>query len=242
MDLSSTGQASYDIQQPRLSQAAESLARQARASRSSDTANPAAATPSVESRNNNPRQATPDAGAAPGATFQDLLGRASSGQVREGELQKYFPGLFAEREGQVSSGRINALSREQILAETQADPEKERLYDAAKDFQTLFVKQMLSAMRKNLDPESDLLYGGFRQRIYEDMLYDEYAKQWSEQGDFDLADQIYRQMSPQLDGRSAAAAAQSAAAQNGARAALDYENNSNRISTSERFNPDDWQP
>lgn len=122
------------------------------------------------------------------------------------------------------------LSSADIQREVSQDSERARLFRVAQDFQGLFVKQMLSAMRKNLDRESDPLYGGMRQQIFEDMLYDEYAKAMSKTGGFDLADQIYRQMSPALG------------PVNPHRASQSYDTNSNRISTGERFNETDWRP
>ncbi len=170
------------------------------------------------------------------------------------EMRRYFPGLTDEagrlRPDAVRSQQPGApggaaapsagevaptfasgpLSSADIQREVAQDSERARLFRVAQDFQGLFVKQMLSAMRKNLDQESDPLYGGMRQQIFEDMLYDEYAKAMSKTSGFDLADQIYRQMSPALG------------PVNPNRASQSYDTNSNRISTGERFNETDWRP
>lgn len=171
------------------------------------------------------------------------------------EMRRYFPGLTdeagrlrpdaARAGGSGANGSPRAestpdagaptfaggpLSSADIQREVSQDSERARLFRVAQDFQGLFVKQMLSAMRKNLDKESDPLYGGMRQQIFEDMLYDEYAKAMSKTGGFDLADQIYRQMSPALG------------PVNPNRASQSYDANSNRISTGERFNETDWRP
>lgn len=69
------------------------------------------------------------------------------------------------------------------------------LYKASQDFEALFIKQMLDAMRKTIHKEDDLLNGGLGQDVYEDMLYDEYAKKMSATAQFGLADMIYRQLS-----------------------------------------------
>jgi flagellar protein FlgJ len=69
------------------------------------------------------------------------------------------------------------------------------LYRACQDFEALFIKQMLDAMRKTVNKSDDLLNGGMSQDIFEGMLYDEYAKKMAETAQFGLADMIYRQVS-----------------------------------------------
>lgn len=69
------------------------------------------------------------------------------------------------------------------------------LYKACQDFEALFIKQMLDAMRKTVNKSDDLLKGGMSQDIFESMLYDEYAKKMAETAQFGIADAIYRQVS-----------------------------------------------
>jgi peptidoglycan hydrolase FlgJ len=68
------------------------------------------------------------------------------------------------------------------------------LYQACQDFETIFIKQMLDAMRKTINKEDGLLDGGTGQDVYEDMLYDEYAKKMSSTGQFGLTEMIYKQV------------------------------------------------
>ena len=69
------------------------------------------------------------------------------------------------------------------------------LFKACQDFEALFIKQMLDAMRKTVNREDDMLNGGMSQDIFEGMLYDEYAKKMAATAQFGLADMIYRQIS-----------------------------------------------
>lgn len=69
------------------------------------------------------------------------------------------------------------------------------LYKAAQDFEALFIKQMLDAMRKTLNTQDDMVGSGTGQDMYNDMLYDEYAKKMSSTGQFGIADMIYEQVS-----------------------------------------------
>jgi peptidoglycan hydrolase FlgJ len=69
------------------------------------------------------------------------------------------------------------------------------LYKASQDFEALFIKQMLDVMRKTIHKEDDMLGGGLGQDVYEDMLYNEYAKKMASTAQFGLADIIYKQVS-----------------------------------------------
>jgi flagellar protein FlgJ len=68
------------------------------------------------------------------------------------------------------------------------------LYKASQEFEAIFIKQMLNAMRKTT-LSSGLLDGGLSQEVFEDMLYDEYAKNMSNSANFGLADTLYRALS-----------------------------------------------
>ncbi|WP_297297676.1 rod-binding protein [uncultured Brachyspira sp.] len=71
--------------------------------------------------------------------------------------------------------------------------EKNRLRKVSEDFEALMINQMLKEMRKTVD-KSGLIDGGMAEQIFEDMLYDEYAKEFSKTKTFGLADIIYNQM------------------------------------------------
>ena len=71
--------------------------------------------------------------------------------------------------------------------------EKKRLRQVSEDFEALMINQMLKEMRKTVN-KSGLIDGGMAEQIFEDMLYDEYAKEFSKTKTFGLADIIYNQM------------------------------------------------
>ncbi|MCP5483941.1 MAG: rod-binding protein [Spirochaetales bacterium] len=133
------------------------------------------------------------AGDASGAT------RAADSAPATNEFERYFPGLSTDQATGTppSNERVHGHPAD-IEREISVDPTRRRLYEASLDLQAIFIKQMLQSMRSNLKPEDGLLHGGSRQELFEDMLYDEYAKQMSRSTGFDLADSIYRQMSPAL--------------------------------------------
>lgn len=73
------------------------------------------------------------------------------------------------------------------------DFEKKRLRQVSEDFEALMINQMLKEMRKTVN-KTGLIDGGMAEQIFEDMLYDEYAKEFSKTKTFGLADIIYNQM------------------------------------------------
>lgn len=89
--------------------------------------------------------------------------------------------------GDVSSENNNVISK------YDKDFEKKRLRQVSEDFEALMINQMLKEMRKTVD-KSGLIDGGMAEQIFEDMLYDEYAKEFSKTKTFGLADIIYKQM------------------------------------------------
>lgn len=70
--------------------------------------------------------------------------------------------------------------------------EEAKLKEVCRDFEAIFIKQMLDSMRKTVQ-KTGLLDGGMAEDIFDDMLYDEHAKIMSKTGSFGIADLLYRQ-------------------------------------------------
>lgn len=68
-----------------------------------------------------------------------------------------------------------------------------KLYEQAQEFESLFVKMMLSEMKKSVN-KAGMIDGGMAEDIFSDMLYDEYAKSMTKNAGFGLADQVYLQL------------------------------------------------
>jgi len=71
--------------------------------------------------------------------------------------------------------------------------EQAKLKEACVDFEAIFVKQMLDSMRKTVQ-KTGLTDGGFAEEIYQDFLYDEYAKEIAQSANLGIAKMMYRQM------------------------------------------------
>ncbi len=122
------------------------------------------------------------------------------------DITKYFPFLKKENINQKGyneftipesiQGKINSSKfKFKDLDNLQNLPEeKKKLYEVAVEFQSLFVKMMLNSMKNTINKENDILYGGKVEDIFEDMLYDEYAKIYSRNANLPLAKEIYIQL------------------------------------------------
>ena len=88
---------------------------------------------------------------------------------------------------------------ERAAASQTADPHSsqidktDRLYQLCLELETFLVKNLLTSMRNTVQ-KSGLIDEGFAGKIYEDMLYDEYAKDLTKNAGFGLAEQAYLQL------------------------------------------------
>lgn len=69
----------------------------------------------------------------------------------------------------------------------------DKLYQACLELETFLVKNLLNGMRNTVQ-KSNLIDQGFAGKMYEDMLYDEYAKDFTKNAGFGLAEQAYKQL------------------------------------------------
>ena len=91
----------------------------------------------------------------------------------------------------VDAGRTSRIASEAQRLDT---AEQGRLKEASRQFEALFVKQMLDSMRGTVE-KSGLIDTGFAGEIYEDMLFEQYAAKMSKVGSFGIAEMIYNQFS-----------------------------------------------
>ena len=68
------------------------------------------------------------------------------------------------------------------------------LYELCIELETLLMKNLLTGMRSTV-MKSNLIDTGFAGEIYEDMLYDEYAKMMARNASFGFAEMAYKELS-----------------------------------------------
>ena len=108
--------------------------------------------------------------------FQDILERTMASTVTEKGT-----GIS----GDIVSGKKGA--------QTSID-KNDKLYQLCLELETFIVKNILTSMRNTIQ-KSGLVDDSFAGKIYEDMLWDEYAKNYTKNANFGLAEQAYRQLS-----------------------------------------------
>ncbi len=69
----------------------------------------------------------------------------------------------------------------------------DKINDKAKEFETVFLSQMLSHMFENVKTDG-LFGGGSAEKVYRSMMVNEYGKQVSESGGFGIADEVAKFM------------------------------------------------
>ena len=72
----------------------------------------------------------------------------------------------------------------------------DKLYELCMELETFLIKNLIKSMRSTVQ-KSNLIDGGFAGEMYEDMLYDEYAKNFSRNANFGFAEMAYRDLTGQ---------------------------------------------
>jgi len=69
----------------------------------------------------------------------------------------------------------------------------DKLYELCAELETFLIKNLIKGMRSTVQ-KSNLIDTGFAGEIYEDMLFDEYAKTYSQNANFGFAEMAYREL------------------------------------------------
>ena len=69
----------------------------------------------------------------------------------------------------------------------------DKLYELCAELETFLIKNLIKSMRSTVQ-KSNLIDSGFAGEVYEDMLYDEYAKTFSRNANFGFAELAYREL------------------------------------------------
>jgi flagellar protein FlgJ len=69
----------------------------------------------------------------------------------------------------------------------------DKLYEACMELETSLIKNLIKSMRSTIQKNS-LIDTGFAGEVYEDMLYDEYAKAFTQNANFGFAEMAYREL------------------------------------------------
>ncbi|MDR1287253.1 MAG: rod-binding protein [Treponema sp.] len=120
--------------------------------------------------------------AGPGNAVNHNNMEVNKGGGFAGIYQKTFPKEEADR---------GAPGREAAVVDTESE-----LYKQCEALETFLVKNLLTSMRGTIQ-KSGLINEGFAGKMYEDMLYDEYAKDFTKNAGFGLARLAYLELTGQ---------------------------------------------
>ncbi|HOO72742.1 MAG TPA: rod-binding protein [Spirochaetota bacterium] len=126
-------------------------------------------------------------------SFLDTL-RMQRIETGENKTARALSSTDSPRRG---NGSFNAILKENIDLTTARGREKKKLIDACYDMESIFVGKMLKEMRNTVH-KNDWFHGGFAEEIFEDMLYDEYAKELSRNSNLGLANMLYKELSAKI--------------------------------------------
>jgi flagellar protein FlgJ len=137
--------------------------------------------------------------------FNNGLGAAATMGIRPDQgtdLQSFSRLLEQAQEKQRAADSAAAGSpAEPHIVPRQVHIDKtDKLYETCVDLETFLIKNLLSGMRKTV-MKSDLINTGFAGEFYEDMLWDEYAKEYTKNASFGLADLAYLELTGQRGSR-----------------------------------------
>ncbi|MEM0951575.1 MAG: rod-binding protein [Cyanobacteria bacterium P01_H01_bin.74] len=100
--------------------------------------------------------------------------------------------------------RAGSIQKMQSMAENGKNNDEKALMEAAQEFESVFVHQMLEAMDKTIDRSDSFLSGGSAEDYFRSMMHQEMAKNISHGNNgFGLAEAIYKQMAGNLSPKSA---------------------------------------
>lgn len=99
--------------------------------------------------------------------------------------------ITAINQAQSSIGQSHMQGIENLAHRDPSTFSEKDLRNTSREFESLFVQQLYKSMRKTV-PKDKWLNGGLKQDIFQDMLYEQYAKETSQAGGLGLGDMVYR--------------------------------------------------
>jgi flagellar protein FlgJ len=95
---------------------------------------------------------------------------------------------------------FQALHASQRLPKTNASANMAKMRETAREFEAVFIAQMLQPMFENLSPEAPF-GGGHGEDVWRSMQVQEYGKAISKAGGIGIADQVLREMIKMQEGK-----------------------------------------
>jgi len=111
---------------------------------------------------------------------------ASVPEVESGTTGGFEKLLKKAQERQTSNTTISSAKKTPI-------DKTDKLYEACMELETFLIKNLIKSMRSTVQ-KTGLIDTGFAGQVYEDMLYDEYAKSFAQNANLGFAEMAYREL------------------------------------------------
>ena len=124
---------------------------------------------------------------SPGLSFGSPSASVTANSVESGA----FDSLLKRVEN--AQGSQVAQSRPLMLPKNTEIDKRDKLYELCLELETFLIKNLIKSMRGTVQ-KSKLIDTGLAGEMYEDMLYDEYAKVYAGKANFGFAEMAYREL------------------------------------------------
>ncbi len=126
------------------------------------------------------------------------LGKEQFDNQTGNNLENKFKDILKQKEETMAQQGVSETGKElddkKVASQAKDGEVDEEILEVSQEFESIFVGMMFKQMKDSIN-RSDLLDGGLGQDIFEDMYYDELAKEAAETEQFDISDAVYRQLS-----------------------------------------------
>jgi flagellar protein FlgJ len=102
----------------------------------------------------------------------------------------------AASEAPAPEASVTAANTSNGKAATAVIDKTSKLYEQCLELEIFVVKNMINSMRNTVQ-KSGLIEEGFAGKMYEDMLYDEYTREFTKNADFGMAEMLYLEYTDQ---------------------------------------------
>ncbi|MHB8172367.1 MAG: rod-binding protein [Thermincolia bacterium] len=102
------------------------------------------------------------------------------------------PGLPPQAQNQAT--KVEDQGFQSMLDKAKKDQDKEKLWDVSRQFESVFIYQMMKKMREAI-PKSDLMGNSMGEEIFQGMLDEKLSEEMSKAGGIGLAQMVYEQLS-----------------------------------------------
>jgi flagellar protein FlgJ len=111
---------------------------------------------------------------------------ASAPELQTGATGAFEKLLKKAQEQEASNNNFSSAKKTPI-------DKTDKLYELCMELETFLIKNLIKSMRSTVQ-KTGLIDTGFAGEVYEDMLYDEYAKTFSKNANLGFAEMAYRDL------------------------------------------------